>query len=258
MHPPFSFRSCRKENGPCTVQKKRTPLVALRRLRASALYGGRREMVPAGLRGLSDGRGGVRYRLDGRFPRRGCRQQRAARTHLTSSFFRAFRFATRCPGSCRGLYQTGQKAFRIPVGADALIGPLPRLPSTTGQRQRKEKQFNATTTPIRSAPSATGRQLQKSQKTLACPTARQNRRLHRYADPRTRGGPLHRSAPSAFFSSTGRGAFSFWARPKREWGAHPCGNNPLAGARPLWSPSGGLHTPPGTPAHGTSHSTPRS
>ena len=24
MHPPFSFRSCRKENGPCTIQKKRT------------------------------------------------------------------------------------------------------------------------------------------------------------------------------------------------------------------------------------------
>ena len=72
MHPPFSFRSCRKENGPCTVQKKRTPLVALRHLRASALYGGRREMVPAGLRGLTDGRGGVRYRLDGGFPRRGC------------------------------------------------------------------------------------------------------------------------------------------------------------------------------------------
>ena len=29
-------------------------------------------MVPAGLRGLSDGRGVVRYRLDGGFPRRGC------------------------------------------------------------------------------------------------------------------------------------------------------------------------------------------
>ena len=40
MHPPFSFRSCRKENGPCTVQKKRTPFVALRHLRACALYGG--------------------------------------------------------------------------------------------------------------------------------------------------------------------------------------------------------------------------
>ena len=25
---------------------------------------------------------------------------------------------------------------------------------------------------------------------------------------------------SAFFSYTGRGAFSFWVRPKREWGAH--------------------------------------
>ena len=52
------------------------------------------------------------------------------------------------------------------------------------------------------------------QETIACPKARQNRRLHRYVDPIARGGPLHRSALSAFFSSTGRGAFSFWARPK--------------------------------------------
>ena len=28
LYPPFSFRSYRKENGPCTVQKKRTLLVA--------------------------------------------------------------------------------------------------------------------------------------------------------------------------------------------------------------------------------------
>ena len=35
-----------------------------------------------------------------------------------------------------------------------------------------------------SAPSATGRQSQESQKTIACPKARQNRRLHRYVDPR--------------------------------------------------------------------------
>ena len=52
------------------------------------------------------------------------------------------------------------------------------------------------------------------QETIACPKARQNRRLHRYVDPIAHGGPLHRSALSAFFSSTGRGAFSFWARPK--------------------------------------------
>ena len=32
--------------------------------------------------------------------------------------------------------------------------------------------------------------------------------------PPSRGGPLHRSASKRFFSSTGRGAFSFWARPK--------------------------------------------
>ena len=38
MHPPFSFPSCGKENGPCTVQKKR-PLGALRRVRASARRG---------------------------------------------------------------------------------------------------------------------------------------------------------------------------------------------------------------------------
>ena len=28
------------------------------------------------------------------------------------------------------------------------------------------------------------------------------------------------AAKAPFFSYTGRGTFSFWARPKREWGAH--------------------------------------
>ena len=55
-----------------------------------------------------------------------------------------------------------------------------------------------------------------------------------HADPRT--ATLHIRAklrPSAFFSSTGRGAFSFWARPKREWGAHPLWEQPPAGADTL-------------------------
>ena len=39
-------------------------------------------------------------------------------------------------------------------------------------------------TPMPSALSATGRQLQKSQKTQACPKASLNRSRHRYADPR--------------------------------------------------------------------------
>ena len=48
MHPPFSFRSCRKENGPCTVQKKRTlRRVGLRQRRPPAA-GGRRLAVPRG------------------------------------------------------------------------------------------------------------------------------------------------------------------------------------------------------------------
>ena len=59
---------------------------------------GRRERVPAGSRWRSDGRGGVRCKFDNGFPRRGCVLGRVARTYLTSSSFRAFRFATRCPG----------------------------------------------------------------------------------------------------------------------------------------------------------------
>ena len=67
--------------------------------------------------------------------------RRGARTHLTSFSFRAFRFATRCPGGRGGLYRRADEGIRPyeitaglpnPVGADALIGPLRRLSSTTG------------------------------------------------------------------------------------------------------------------------------
>ena len=51
MHPPFSFRSCRKENGPCTVQKKRTlRRVGLRQRRPPAAGGGW-SAVPRGSQG---------------------------------------------------------------------------------------------------------------------------------------------------------------------------------------------------------------
>ena len=76
-------------------------------------------------------------------PSRGgwCGGRRGARTHLTSFSFRAFRFATRCPGGRGGLYRRADEGIRPyeitaglpnPVGADALIGPLRRLSSTTG------------------------------------------------------------------------------------------------------------------------------
>ena len=127
MRPPFSFWSYPKRERAAPGVREKGALAATLHVRAKLLYGGRREMVPAGLRWLPDGRGGVRYRLDGGFPRRGCVLGRGARTHLTSSSFRAFRFATRYPGGRRGL------CFR----ADEGIGPLHQLPRGTASGSEK-------------------------------------------------------------------------------------------------------------------------
>ena len=133
---PFSFPSCGKENGPCTVQKKRTLLAATLHGRAKLLYGGRRERVPACLRGSPDGRGGVRYRLERGFPRRGCKGQRGARTHLVCFSFRAFRFATRCPGIRRGrcLHRPAAEAFinHRPAAAKISAACIPDFPGLEG------------------------------------------------------------------------------------------------------------------------------
>ena len=161
-------------------------------------------MVPAGLRWLPDGRGGVRYRLDGGFPRRGCVLGRGARTHLTGSSFRAFRFATRYPGGRRGL------CFR----ADVHIRPLHQFLRGTASGSEKRSRDNAITTPTTSAPSATGRQSQKLQKMIACPKAGQNRRLHRSADPRRAEARTRRSASKRSFLLDRARPVSLLARPK--------------------------------------------
>ena len=49
--------------------------------------------------------------------------------------------------------------------------------------------------------------------------------------PPSRGGPLHRSAPSALFFWTVHGPFSFRARPKRKWGVHPRWTSPPGGSQ---------------------------
>ena len=81
---------------------------------------------------------------------------RGARTHLTSFSFRAFRFATRCPGGRGGLYQRADvgirpygrtMAFRVPVGADVFIGPLQKPHQPPSQRQRKAAQGVSQTSP---------------------------------------------------------------------------------------------------------------
>ena len=233
MRPPFSFWSYPKRERAAPGVREKGALAATLHVRAKLLYGGRREMVPAGLRWLPDGRGGVRYRLDGGFPRRGCVLGRGARTHLTGSSFRAFRFATRYPGGRRGL------CFR----ADVHIRPLHQFPRGTASGSEKRSRDNAITTPTTSAPSATGRQSQKSQKMIACPKAGQNRRLHRSADPRRAEARTRRSAPSGLFFWTVHGPFSFPQDGKENGGVHPGWASPLAGARPSWPPSGGLHFP---------------
>ena len=200
MRPPFSFWSYPKRERAAPGVREKGALAATLHVRAKLLYGGRREMVPAGLRWLPDGRGGVRYRLDGGFPRRGCVLGRGARTHLTGSSFRAFRFATRYPGGRRGL------CFR----ADVHIRPLHQFPRGTASGSEKRSRDNAMTTPTTSAPSATGRQLQKSQKSIACPKARPNRSRHRFAAPLQRGGPLHQSASRRLSLWTVHGPFLFW------------------------------------------------
>ena len=64
MRPPFSFWSYPKRERAAPGVREKGALAATLHVRAKLLYGGRREMVPAGLRWLPDGRGGVRYRLE--------------------------------------------------------------------------------------------------------------------------------------------------------------------------------------------------
>ena len=222
MRPPFSFWSYPKRERAAPGVREKGALAATLHVRAKLLYGGRREMVPAGLRWLPDGRGGVRYRLDGGFPRRGCVLGRGARTHLTSSSFRAFRFATRYPGGRRGL------CFR----ADVHIRPLHQFPRGTASGSEKRSRDNAITTPTTSAPSATGRQSQKSQKMIACPKAGQNRRLHRSADPRRAEARTRRSASKRSFLLDRAQPVFFSTRGKRKWGVHPAGPAPCGSRSP--------------------------
>ena len=143
------------------------------------------------------------------------------------------------PGDVR---DTSSFSFRCrwPVVDESLrSGPMKASASTNARAARSEAERAEreagqmrSCTPTTSAPSATGRQSGKSQKSIACPKARPNRSRHWYADPRTRGGPLHRSAPGAFFSYPGRGAFSFWRNQKENGGR-------IAQLAPQLNPPGG-------------------
>ena len=133
MHPPFSFPSCGKENGPCTVQKKRPLLVATLHIRAKLLYGGRRIGACSDLALPS---GTLYSSARTMLPSRGgwCGGHRAARTYLTCSSFRAFRFATRCPGIRRSCCLAPCCNSHQPPasGSENRRSMYPRLPRAKG------------------------------------------------------------------------------------------------------------------------------
>ena len=202
--PHFLFGLGRKENGPCTVQKKR-PLGALRcsgpprdggrRIGASADLGWPSGTLSSSARSMLPSRAGW------------CGGGRGARTHLTSFSFRAFCFATRCLGGRGGLYRRADEGIRPygitaglprPVGADALIGPLQKLHQPPGQRQRKEKQDVSLTSPDWRIPQ--GQRVSVPDRRAGPPTIpRRRQEVCACAD----------RPAEHFFFSTGRGAFSF-------------------------------------------------
>ena len=133
---------------------------------------------------------------------------------------------------------SGPGKFGIP---SASLPAAAHAPVKNSQRQRKEKQLDATTTPAPSVPSATGRQYRPGRRPKR---ARRPAQIGAGTDtptPVARGGPLHRSAPGALFFWTVHGPFSFRARPKRKWGVHPRWTSPLREQTPPWPPSGGLY-----------------
>ena len=148
MHPHFLFRLAEKKTGrtrkgyAASVSGKAANGCAVHGPKEKAAWahsgavalrahGGRRIGASADL-GLPSGTlsSSARSMLPSRGGR--CRPRRGARTHLTSFSFRAFRFATRYPGSRRG---------RCPHR------PFAEAPSTTGQRQRKEELDVSQTSP---------------------------------------------------------------------------------------------------------------
>ena len=152
MHPPFLFCLAKRETGRARSKEKS---VGALRCSGPPRDGGRRIGASADL-GWPSGTLWPSAKLI--LPSRGrwCGGQRGARTHLSCFSFRAFRFATRCLGGRGGLYRRADEGIRPygitaglprPVGADALIGPLRQLPSTTGQRQRKPAQNVSQTSP---------------------------------------------------------------------------------------------------------------
>ena len=106
-----------------------------------------------------------------------------------------------------------------------------RAARSEAERAEREAGQMRSCTPLTSALSATGRQLQKSQKTQACPKVRQNRSRHHYADSRAHGGPLHRSAPKRPFRLDRARPVFFSGKTEKKMGGASWLDKPLCGSR---------------------------
>ena len=137
------------------------------------------------------------------------------------------------PGDVR---DTSSFSFRCrwPVVDESLrSGPMRASASTTARAARSEAERAEreagqmrSCTPTPSAPSATGRQSGKSQKSIACPKARPNRSRHRSAAPRRAEGHCTGARPAPFSLTPGAARSLFGATKKR-----------MGGALPSWHPS---------------------
>ena len=136
---------------------------------------------------------------------------------------------------------------RWPVVDESLrSGPMRASASTNARAARSEAERAEreagqmrSCTPTTSAPSATGRQSGKSQKSIACPKARPNRSRHRFAAPpsaRRATAPERIQAP---FSLDRARPVSLLARQKRNGGCIPAGPAPWREPVPSRPPSGG-------------------
>ena len=191
MHPPFSFRSCRKENGPCTVQKKR-PLGRAPVQWPSARNGGRRIGACSDL----DWPSGT----------------------LCSSAIPVAAVPWRMAPTSSGWLSHGAASLFATAHAPAK-NPAAR---SAAERAEREADQMRPCTPLTFAPAPR----ESAFKPVPHPAApvgepSQTRRHHLTPTPvQQLCTHVQSCGQSAFFSYTGRGAFSFWVRPKREWGAH--------------------------------------
>ena len=112
---------------------------------------------------------------------------------MTRFSFRAFRFATRCPGGRGSLHQ---------------------LPSTAKPAAAKREAPQCDDHPDDLRTIRHGTAVTNLQKGKACPKAGQNRRLHRSADPRRAEARTRRSASKRSFLLDRARPVSLLARPK--------------------------------------------